>query len=539
MALICASTALAPAGCSRMGVGRDPRPIRARPAQAALLSPHDGRPHTSRGVEGAAVPPHPFMAEHGTSCMHADPYTTNTYAWPGPLGHDPEVSSRSMGFVGGECPTVNFDGEGRIVTVCVRGRTPSLLLLDPDSLRVIARRRLPTRRTPLLRVRDISEDTSGGAYFYLDHLDRAVIGTAAGTIDVIEIGERRGAPAFRLVERFDLRSHLTLPSGELDKITAVMPDYDGNYWFVARYGTLGFVTRAHEVHALRLEGEEIENSFSVAPDGVYVVSDHALYRLEPGGAAPPRVVWREAYDRGSRRKVGQINQGSGTTPTLLGDEYVAIADNAEPRMNVLVYRRGRRRGDRLVCATPVFAPGRSATENTLIGHGRSLIVENNSGYDLVTTMRRGRTSAPGLARVDLREDESGCDIVWESDEISQTTVPKLSAAAGLVYSYTKLPDAPGDVDAYYFTALDFETGRTVYRVLTGTGLRYDNHWAAITLAPDGTAYVGVVNGLLRVRDRAGGEPAGPEPASVEVERTLSRGAPLSPPAGGWARSREP
>ena len=56
-------------------------------------------------------------------------------------------------------------------------------------------------------------------------------------------------------------------------------------------------------------------------------------------------------------------------------------------------------------------------------------------------------------------------------------------------------------DAYYFTAIDFKTGKTVYRVLTGTGVRYDNNWAAISLAPDGTAYVGVLNGLVRVRDR--------------------------------------
>jgi hypothetical protein len=151
---------------------------------------------------------------------------------------------------------------------------------------------------------------------------------------------------------------------------------------------------------------------------------------------------------------------------------------------------------------PVFQAYKSATENTLIGHGRSLIVENNAGYDLFLTMRGGKTSAPGLARIDVRPDESGCDLVWESQEISQTTVPKLSTATGLVYLYTKLSNAPGGSDAYYFTALDFKTGKTAFRVLAGTGVRYDNNWAAISLAPDGTAYVGVLNGLIRVRDRA-------------------------------------
>jgi hypothetical protein len=192
---------------------------------------------------------------------------------------------------------------------------------------------------------------------------------------------------------------------------------------------------------------------------------------------------------------------------LLGDDYVAIADNAEPRMNVLVYRRHGETGKRAVCKLPVFEPGASATENTLIGYGRSLVVENNAGYDIFRTMRGGRTSAPGIARIDLRADGSGCDLVWQSDEISQTTVPKLSTSNGLVYLYTKRPNAPRNGDAFYFTAIDFATGRTVYRVLTGTGMRYDNNWAAISLAPDGSAFVGVLNGLVRVRDGARPEPA--------------------------------
>jgi hypothetical protein len=440
------------------------------------------------------------MAQHGASCMHVDPFTTNTYSWAGPMGRDPKVESRSMGIVSGECPTINFDSQGRILTVCVRDRRPSLMLLDSNTLQVLARERLPRRRCPLLRMREAALDTSGGAYFYVDHHDRAVIGTADGNIDLFASEHTDQGYAFTLDQRMELQNELMLPNGELDKITSVMPDYDGNYWFAARAGTVGLVTGDGKVQALRLDGEEIQNSFSVAPDGVYVVSDHALYRFEPDPQLGPRITWRQPYDRGSHKKVGQVNQGSGTTPTLLGDDYIAIADNAEPRMNVLVFKRGRNEAQRLVCQMPVFEPGQSATENTLIGHGRSLVVENNAGYDVFRTMRRGRTSAPGVARIDIRPDDSGCDLVWTSQEISQTTVPKLSAANGLIYLYTKLPNAPKRTDAYYFTALNFHTGETVYRVLTGTGVRYDNHWAAISLAPDGTAFVGVLNGLVRVRD---------------------------------------
>src|SRR5207245_5094312 len=103
-------------------------------------------------------------------------------------------------------------------------------------------------------------------------------------------------------------------------------------------------------------GEEIENSFAVGPDGVFIVSDHAMYGFTADAASgAPEIGWREVYDRGTRRKVGQIDQGSGTTPTLLGEERVAIGDNAEPRLNVLLYR-GRRAvaGQRRRCRAAVL-----------------------------------------------------------------------------------------------------------------------------------------------------------------------------------------
>ena len=81
-------------------------------------------------------------------------------------------------------------------------------------------------------------------------------------------------------------------------------------------------------------------------------------------------------------------------------------------------------------------------------------------------------------------------------------VPKLSAANGLVYTYTKdpLPQDPS-ADAWYLTALDFASGRTVYKRLGGEGLGHNNNYAPVTLGPDGTAYVGVLGGLIALRDR--------------------------------------
>lgn len=119
-----------------------------------------------------------------------------------------------------------------------------------------------------------------------------------------------------------------------------------------------------------------------------------------------------------------------------------------------------------------------------------------------------RPRPPGVTRVDVEKDGSGCRTVWNSNEVSPTVVPKVSIENGLVYLYTK-PAREDDVDAWYFTALDFCTGVRQYRQLTGTGLGYNNNYAPITIGPDGTGYVGVLGGLVRVADAV--VPHGPEP----------------------------
>lgn len=456
-----------------------------------------------RRLSPQTAPQHPYMAPNGRSSMHADAYSTNVYNTPGPTGRNTKAQSDKMGSIGGECPHVVFDRTGRAITVCMHARKPVLRLMEMPTLNTLDKLALPARKTPLFNLRKMAADTSGGAYFYLDNDDRIVVGTSAGDILTIDV-EEEPAPHFEVVRSIDVRHALRLPTRpdkqEIDRISSVMPDWNGRLWFVGRYGTVGSITQdGRDLRFVHLENEEIENSFSVGKDGVYILSDHALYRFEAAPDGSPRVVWRETYDRGSRRKVGQINQGSGTTPTLIGEDYITIADNAEPQLQVVVYKRARKvAGSRVFCKAALFEPGHSAAENNFIAYRNSIIVENNADYDLFRTMRHGRVSAPGVARVDLRRGK--CKVVWVSQERSQTTLPKLSTQTGLVYLYTKLPAAPDHVDAYYFTGLDFRSGKTVFRVLAGTGSGYDNNWAAISLAPDGSAFVGVLNGLVRLSE---------------------------------------
>jgi hypothetical protein len=50
-------------------------------------------------------------------------------------------------------------------------------------------------------------------------------------------------------------------------------------------------------------------------------------------------------------------------------------------------------------------------------------------------------------------------------------------------------------------ALDFASGQTRFKALTGVVQAFDNNWSPITLAPDGTAYVGTFGGLVALWDK--------------------------------------
>ncbi|MDT0492362.1 hypothetical protein RM717_17780 [Streptomyces griseus] len=484
-----------------------------------LVPGYQGAPATASPVPGQAPPQHPYLAPNGRSGMHADAAGSGTHPYPGPLGRSPEVVSEKIAPIGGECATATFDTAGRLITVCGTFTGFLLKLLDPRTLDTLAEYKLPQRSSTVeaitrLDFSKIFKDTSGGAYFYLDDQDRVVL--ADSRQHVLRIGHRQnpdGRWEFAVEDDWDLTGHVPhdcvswtnlFPSGTCDPVTSVMPDWEGRIWWVTRLGRVGTVDpETSVIRSVGLAGEEIQNSFSVARDGVSIVSDHALYGFTADPDGTPRIQWRQTYDRGTGTKPGSVNQGSGTTPDLFGtdEQYVAITDNADDRMNVLVYRRGTDvpEGRRLVCAVPVFHSGQSTTDNSLVSWGNSLVVENNYGYENPTSLLLGRSVVGGVTRIDVRPDGSGCDTVWESAVRSPSTVPKLSTANGLLYFYEKEPNVLG-IDAWYLTAVDFRTGERRWRKLTGTGPAYDNNWAPITIGPDGTAYVGVFNGIVAVRD---------------------------------------
>ena len=443
-----------------------------------------GAPWSPKPVFAPPAPRHPFMAPNQRSNIHSDAFQTDTNAWSGPLGRDTELVEHYEA-PGGVCGSITFTSGGQIVTTCLQVRAVRLKLFDPRTLEELASMELPPRAPST----NPFQDFAGGGYFYLDNRDRAVIPTTERHILVVRVKDGQ----FEVEKDYDLTADI--PSGS--KIISALPDWSGRIWLATTAGLVVVIDPETDTVKTRDLAEVIQNSFAVGDQNdVYIVSEKALYRFQTGADGAPAVRWRKVYENTGEQKPGQVSAGSGTTPTLHGDGWVSITDNADP-MNVVVYRR---RDAREICRQPVFEKGAGSTDNSLIGAGHSIVVENNYGYTGPTSTMEGARTEPGIERVDVDADGVGCRKVWHSDEISPSLVPKLSLANGLVYVYTQ---NPGDSDdSWFLTALDFRTGKTVWDRFTGQGIAFNNNYAPVSVGPDGSAYVGVLGGLLLVRDKS-------------------------------------
>ena len=501
-------------------IDREPEAAQAIAGAAVAL------PSWSAGFEPAPVAGaggvHPFLAPGQNGTMHGDEYQSDVHLTSGPLGGEVEVRTRrAANGMPRQCATFVFRSDGKVVAMCGGLSGFRMVLLDPDSLAALAHYDLPIRPSAFEAVvkRDrsiMSNDTSGGAYLFLDNRDRLVFADSRNVVQRLVVRQQGADWHFAVDREWDLKPHVPhdclnwnnwFPSGECDKVTTVMPDHGGLLWWTTRNGRLGTIEpETGRVAAIRLDGEEIQNSLAMDSNAAYVLSDHAQYAFRADGAGKPVVMWRQAYDRGATRKVGSINQGSGTTPTLIGDRWITFADNADGRINLVVLRRGMLAPGqpREVCKVPVFREGASATDNSMIGWGRSILLENNAGYASAHARQDWNSIAGGVVRVDIRNDESGCDVIWESPLKSPSVVGKLAVQSGIAWFYTFDPGKDRDgrpTQDWALAGLDFRTGRLVAKIPTGQGKAFDNNWSSLALSPGGELYVGTTRGLVQVRQR--------------------------------------
>jgi len=500
------------------------------PGPETVLPGYAGAPAKAHPTANNGVPQNPLLAPNGFNLGHLDPWMSDVTDVAGPLGLNLAVFNSTFADVRNPDPSDGapwiflcigqlIDSHGRVIALCFAPHEATVVLADPDSLQVLSHYHLElpagdpflkTGRQELLR-------SVGGCYSFLDDRDQlTIVSGGKKIVTLVEAGTAE-SPVLGLAETYDLTPMIP---GLGDDIVGTMLDWQGRLWLTTagtgdrpRVGVLNPATYTNEnpnVKWLKLSPDElIRNTFPVTKVGMdraaaYVVTSLQMYRIEAGPDDIPKVVWSEPYDTSSELKPGQYELGSGTSPTILGEgKYVAITDNASP-MKVVVYRTDARLDpgeERIVCEVPVFENTPGALSNSLVGSRLSLIATNN--YNYLWNWHTGKTevpSEPGAERIDINPNGRGCTKGWTNTEMATTTSPRLSTKTGLIYTVAREYDAQKDVYAYYWVALDFRTGKTVWKKMAGTGEQFDSFYPGIVIGRNGTLYGGVYGGLIAIRD---------------------------------------
>ena len=274
--------------------------------------------------------------------------------------------------------------------------------------------------------------------------------------------------------------------------------------------------------------EQIQNSFSVGPDGVYIVSNVGLYKLFFNEAThhielDPKWAANYAkdelfYENDRKIKPGHLNNGSGTTPTLIQDRFVAIVDNAPEQVNLNVFRQ---EDGSLVSKLPLFEAGAGAVENSVVAYEDHLIVGNTFGF--VDPFVENETSG-GIMRFDY--DDAKGTYVYREDWPAighfdgKTATPKMSTANGLFYVYHRDTEMEGHHD-WQLTALDFRSGWPVFSIkgsftdedfddnVSGIVKKktlgkedygrkvFNNIWGTFSFGPRNSIFIGTYRGYVR------------------------------------------
>lgn len=363
-----------------------------------------------------------------------------------------------------------------------------------------------------------------------------VLNSKQGNIYVVVRVDGDGqTPTFMTTRKFEIEVEGFLRPSETLMNSFV--DTAGNIWFTTgaivgnegqpeQYSaTIGYVEPNGTIHAIHLPNEIIENGIAVSNTTMFAITgptganDHAnatgnLYAFtagQSGNSSSITMLWKMTYDAGSGLKPGGFARGSGTSPTLLGNDFVAIADNADHQINLIVFAQAD--GTRL-CSVQLFQPDASATDNALVnawdGETYGIVAVNDyngapvyNHADINGASNNMTNVSAGFQRVNVTPQLGGgasCATAWNT-KIRTKCPAVISTQSGLVYTWTQSAALAlqGEYE-WYATAVDFVTGEITWRARAGAGGVFNDNYAPSELGPDGSLYQGVVGGIVRVKD---------------------------------------
>ena len=409
----------------------------------------------------------PYLGINGLATMHGDAQSSDATPFAGP--GDPGVGGTwKVTFTNhwAACPTILAGQDGYIQALMTqflgsdaKVRKPKLAIIEPASGAQLGAMEIPTGA--LL----------GGVYAYLDAGSNLVM--VDGTNALTWISHSQDGMKVWVSRRIDLTDAMKLEPK--DHVVGIVPDWHGRIWVASERGVVGLIDpKRNVVRLTKLQQysptERIDNSISACPQGVSIITSYGIYMLgADASTSKPRIIWSHSYDRGTKQKPGQLSHGSGATATFFGpngSDYVMLSDNADRQEKLIVYRSA---DGSAVGEGPLFTPGASGTENSMIGVQNSIVGACTFGYPYAqypdTKPAYRAQVAPGMERWDVNDDASGITLKWRNNGIYSAAVPRLSTADNLIYTCER-PRGPAGLltgPVVYACAIDMDSGRVVHR----------------------------------------------------------------------------
>ena len=503
-----------------------------------------------KALTAKAVDENPYMS-NGDTNIHHDCYNTDTTDAVLPIGIYPEINVSFEKTNANASPAIFFDSYGHAIVPLLGGLAiRDLNAAQTQTIGYFS----PTQH-------DGGGYVIQSSYSFVDESNRIVCPTSNNHVLMLKTTDEDGnvLPEFEKVLDIDIKAAAEAILGKtLDQnLLSVVFDYDGNLWFATggfriypdrgQQGAIGYISRsaidailnneevdlstAIFVHELT-PGEGAENGIASSKDGAVILTNQNCYLLKANDGV--NVVWQTPYasvgakesKEGDATTGGGLAWGGGCSPSMTSN-LVLFTDNLDPvNLIALDMKTGE-----TVASLPVLD---ELPEGTQVSVENSAIVYDNSNgtvstivcnwfgagsadlgkadsdssiqsysniYDVNWLRQGNKMIAPGVERIDTIKTENGYEMqsIWCRNDLSDTSMLKLSTATGYIYGYVQ----DLETGMWQYIILDFETGETVLSMDVSNKAGYNNMAIGMYAGNSGNALycpTGYLE-LLRLQDR--------------------------------------
>ena len=516
---------------------------------AETLSPSSGALPV-KALSPKQVDENPYMAKSDAN-IHHDGYNTDSTDEILPLGIYPEINVSYETTNANASPAIYFDSYGHAVVPLLGGI--AIRDLNAEEARTLG------YFSP--KQHDGGGYVIQSSYTFMDSENRIVCPTSNNHVLILRATDESGnvLPEFEKLLDIDIKAAAEAALGKTleQNLLSVVFDYEGNLWFATggfriypqrkQQGVIGYI--AHDaidailrgeqanlseavfVHELT-PGEGAENGIAASKDGAVILTNLNCYLLRAENGV--RVVWCTPYEsagakvsgEGDKTTGGGLAWGGGCSPTLTPN-LVMFTDNQDT-VNLLAL--DMKTGE-VAASHPILDDlpegYQVAVENSAIvydngegtvstivcnwfGAGSAGLADPNSDssiqsyaniYDINWLTKGNVMIAPGVERVDTVKTADGYEMksIWCRNDLSDTSILKLSTATGYIYGYVQ----DLNTGMWQYIILDFETGETVFTMDVSNKYGYNNMAIGMYAGNSGNALycpTGYLE-LLRLQDR--------------------------------------